>query len=105
LGIEENNRMDKTELGRRIFAVSHISGAFLLRSGRRSAEYFDKYLFEGEPMLLQAIAEHMAALVPPDVDVLAGLELGRDSPGNAPVAHHGPPGALCLQAGKAIWHL
>ncbi len=68
--------MDTTELGKRIFAVSHIRGAFRLRSGRISDEYFDKYLFEAQPMLLQAIAEHMAVLMPSDVEVLAGLELG-----------------------------
>ena len=76
LGIKENNRMNKTELGRRLFAVSHIRGTFRLRSGRSSEEYFDKYLFEAQPMLLQAIAEHMAGLIPSDADVLAGLELG-----------------------------
>jgi len=68
--------MDKTELGKRIFAVSNLRGAFRLRSGRISDEYFDKYLFEGQPLLLQAIAEHMAVLIPSDADVLAGLELG-----------------------------
>ncbi|PZS05677.1 MAG: orotate phosphoribosyltransferase [Pseudonocardiales bacterium] len=53
-----------------------ISGTFLLRSGKTSSEYFDKYLFESDPALLRRIAERMAAVVPDDVDALGGLELG-----------------------------
>jgi orotate phosphoribosyltransferase len=39
-------------------------------------EYFDKYLFESDPHLLRRVAERMAALLPADVDLLGGLELG-----------------------------
>src|SRR5438874_31274 len=53
-----------------------LTGRFLLRSGATSEEYFDKYLFESDPVLLRAIAEAMAPLVPPSTDALAGLELG-----------------------------
>jgi orotate phosphoribosyltransferase len=38
--------------------------------------YFDKYLFESDPMLLHEIAAQAAHLVPTDTEVLAGLELG-----------------------------
>ena len=72
----QSNRMNKTELGRRIFEVSHIKGTFRLRSGLESDEYFDKYLFEAQPALLRAVADHLAALVPRDTEVLAGLEMG-----------------------------
>jgi orotate phosphoribosyltransferase len=41
-----------------------------------STEYFDKYLFEGDPTLIRAIAEAMAPLVPDGTEALAGLELG-----------------------------
>jgi orotate phosphoribosyltransferase len=41
-----------------------------------STEYFDKYLFEGDPTLIRAIAEAMARLVPDGTEALAGLELG-----------------------------
>ena len=74
--MRQNKRMNKTELGRRIFAVSHIRGTFRLRSGSESDEYFDKYLFEAQPILLRAVVEYMAELVPPDTEVLAGLEMG-----------------------------
>ncbi|TML89990.1 MAG: orotate phosphoribosyltransferase [Actinobacteria bacterium] len=68
--------MDREDLGRRIYETAHLTGRFLLRSGATSEEYFDKYLFESDPVLLRAIAEAMAPLVPPSTDALAGLELG-----------------------------
>ncbi|MFI6784558.1 orotate phosphoribosyltransferase [Micromonospora sp. NPDC050276] len=40
-----------------------------------SEEYFDKYLFEGQPDLLRDVAEAMVALLP-ECDVLAGMEMG-----------------------------
>lgn len=67
---------EQRQLCRRIFETAHLTGKFLLRSGVVSDEYFDKYLFEANPALLLEIATAMRALVPPDVDVLAGLELG-----------------------------
>ncbi|MBV8691392.1 MAG: orotate phosphoribosyltransferase, partial [Actinobacteria bacterium] len=68
--------MDRETLANHIFAVAHLTGEFTLRSGATSTEYFDKYLFESDPLLLEAIAESMAPLVPDDTQVLAGLELG-----------------------------
>lgn len=68
--------MDRTELAKCIFKLSNIKGEFLLRSGITSNEYFDKYLFESQPDVLKAIAEHMAKLVPDNIDALAGLEMG-----------------------------
>ena len=41
-----------------------------------SDEYFDKYRFESDPLLLREIAEALAPLVPDGTEVLAGLELG-----------------------------
>ena len=67
---------DRTALAKRIYDTAHITGDFLLRSGVRSHEYFDKYLFEADPALLKDIAGAMAELVPPGVDALAGLEMG-----------------------------
>ncbi len=68
--------MDRTELADRISAVSQLSGSFLLRSGTVADTYFDKYLFESDPELLQAIAQLMLPLIPQDTEILAGLELG-----------------------------
>ena len=41
-----------------------------------SHEYFDKYLFETDPALLARVAAQMVALLPEDVDLLGGLEMG-----------------------------
>lgn len=68
--------MTRSELARRIYTTSHITGEFRLRSGQTSHEYFDKYLFESQPELLRAIAEAMRPLIPAGVDALAGLEMG-----------------------------
>jgi orotate phosphoribosyltransferase len=68
--------MDRNALARRIHAASHLTGTFTLRSGVVSNEYFDKYRFEADPALLAEIAEACAALIPPDIDAVAGLELG-----------------------------
>jgi orotate phosphoribosyltransferase len=66
----------RADLARRIHTAAHLTGTFTLRSGRVSTEYFDKYQFESDPVLLADIAEAMAELVPPGTEVLAGLELG-----------------------------
>ena len=66
----------RTALARRIFETAHITGEFTLRSGAKSTEYFDKYLFEADPDLLKHIALAMVKLVPPGIDALAGLEMG-----------------------------
>ncbi|MHC5721797.1 MAG: orotate phosphoribosyltransferase, partial [Nostoc sp.] len=55
---------------------SHLAGSFQLRSGRISSEYFDKYQFEADPILLNAVVRQMLTLIPSDIEVLAGLELG-----------------------------
>ncbi len=44
-----------TGLARRIYDSAHLSGEFVLRSGKTSTEYFDKYLFEADPLLLRAV--------------------------------------------------
>lgn len=65
------------DLARDIFNRSHLTGEFRLRSGVVADEYFDKYLFESDPVLLRRIAEALAPLVPAHgVDSLAGLETG-----------------------------
>lgn len=66
----------RTQLAKRVFDVSNLRGEFLLRSGVVSDEYFDKYLFEGDPAILEPIASAMADLIPPEADALAGLEMG-----------------------------
>jgi orotate phosphoribosyltransferase len=68
--------MHKKELAQKIYEVAHLTGEFKLRSGTTSNEYFDKYRFEARPELLNEIALHMRALIPPGTQALAALEMG-----------------------------
>jgi orotate phosphoribosyltransferase len=68
--------MDRQQLASRLKATCNLTGHFVLRSGSVSDFYFDKYLFEGAPDLLEAVAEQTAPLIPPGTQILAGLELG-----------------------------
>lgn len=72
----ERVEMNRSELCKEIFKVSHLKGEFKLRSGKISNEYFDKYQFEASPILLDAIAEQMKLLIPPETDILGALEMG-----------------------------
>lgn len=63
-------------LGRHLVSAAYLEGDFVLSSGARSRYYFDKYLFETKPDILHPLASFLAELVPPDVDRLAGTELG-----------------------------
>ena len=64
------------DLAQSIYNVCHLKGDFLLRSGQRSNEYFDKYRFESQPQILKEIAEQMKKLIPPGTEILAALEMG-----------------------------
>tara|TARA_Y100001933_G_scaffold256860_1_gene302176 strand:+ start:2528 stop:3052 length:525 start_codon:yes stop_codon:yes gene_type:complete len=68
--------MNRSTLAKAIRDSSKLSGHFVLRSGKVSDTYFDKYLFESDPAILREIAEQMSALVPEVVDLLCGLEMG-----------------------------
>lgn len=92
--------MSRSELAHRIHAVSHLTGDFVLRSGRTTTEYFDKYRFEGDPVLLDAIAESLATLVPTSTEVLAGLEMGGIPVVTALSRHTGLPCAFVRKQAK-----
>jgi orotate phosphoribosyltransferase len=66
------------DLGERLLAASYLEGDFILRSGRRSTFYLDKYLFSTQPDLLRDIAAGLAEKLAAcgDFDLLAGPELG-----------------------------
>jgi orotate phosphoribosyltransferase len=67
---------DLADLARRVGEACRLTGMFTLRSGQVSTTYFDKYLFEADPALLGEVAQAAVGLIPPDTEVLAGLELG-----------------------------
>lgn len=84
--------MNRVELAKEIYKVSYITGEFLLRSGKISNEYFDKYQFESYPQILNSIADHLLDILPVDFDYLAALEMGGIPIGTA----------LSLKANKPI---
>ena len=71
--------MKDDELGRLLVERALLEGDFVLRSGRRSNWYLDKYRFETEPELLRTLGERIAETVSacePDAVRLAGPALG-----------------------------
>ena len=71
--------MTDEELRAAIREHAYLEGDFVLRSGRRSSYYLDKYRFETRPDLLAELGGRLAAAaldLDPDVDRLAGPELG-----------------------------
>lgn len=68
--------MGREALARELVKASYLKGDFVLRSGRRSNRYFDKFLFETQPELLKQLGQSLAALVPTQTQRLAAPELG-----------------------------
>jgi orotate phosphoribosyltransferase len=71
--------LTRDELGRALREAAYLEGDFVLRSGRRSRYYLDKYRFETRPDLLRPLGEAIAAAVrehEPEATRLAGPELG-----------------------------
>ena len=67
---------NKAELAKQVFKSCYLTGQFLLRSGKTSTEYFDKYRFESDPGLLRQIAKSLVPMIPPGTELLAALEMG-----------------------------
>jgi orotate phosphoribosyltransferase len=67
------------ELGALLVDRALLEGDFVLRSGRRSSWYLDKYRFETEPEVLRALGERLAEAArehEPEAVRLAGPALG-----------------------------
>ncbi|MFG2097244.1 orotate phosphoribosyltransferase [Streptomyces sp. NPDC048612] len=64
------------DLTARLAATACVTDAFTLTDGQVLGSYFDEYKLAADPRLLHDVAAAMAALVPQDAEVLAGLELG-----------------------------
>lgn len=81
-------------------AVARLTGTFTLRSGQIATEYFDKYRFEAQPLLLARIAAALAPMVPSGTEVLAGLEMGGIPIATALSLHTGLPAAFVRKQAK-----
>ena len=76
-GGRPRGRVNRDQLAARLLERAYLEGDFLLRSGRRSRYYLDKYRFETDPQLLAGLGRELAALV-------AGLTASRPSCWPAP---------------------
>lgn len=88
------------DVAKRVSDRCRLTGEFTLRSGQTATTYFDKYLFEGDPGILRDVAELMVPLIPSDVEVLAGLELGGVPVATALSLATGLPAAFVRKAPK-----
>jgi orotate phosphoribosyltransferase len=91
---------EREALGRELVAASYLKGDFVLRSGKRSNRYFDKFLFETDPALLRRLGRQLAQLVPAETQRLAAPELGAVLLGGAVSMETGLPLVLVRKEPK-----
>jgi len=91
---------EREALARDLVSASYLKGDFVLRSGKRSNRYFDKFLFETDPSLLKRIALSLARLVPAETQLLAAPELGAVLLGGAVSMESGLPLVLVRKEPK-----
>ncbi|MBV8257945.1 MAG: orotate phosphoribosyltransferase [Actinobacteria bacterium] len=95
--------MTDDELREALVAAAYLEGDFVLRSGKRSRYYLDKYRFETRPDLLGPIGERISAIQRehcPDAARLAGPELGAVALAAATSLAGGLPFLLVRKAAK-----
>jgi len=97
----ETRATELRELSRQLVKASYLKGDFVLRSGKRSNRYFDKFLFETDPVLLRNLGKHLARLVPKETQRLAAPELGAVLLGGAVSMEAGLPLVLVRKEPKA----
>jgi orotate phosphoribosyltransferase len=93
--------MNDQQLAQALRAAAYLEGDFVLRSGKRSRYYLDKYLFETRPELLKALATRFAARIGPDVHRIAGPELGGVALATAAALETGKPFVIVRNSKKA----
>jgi orotate phosphoribosyltransferase len=68
--------MTRSEFIARVKETAYLTGHFVLRSGRTSNYYLDKYRFETQPDILRYLGEAFAEYKTPQTTLIAGAELG-----------------------------
>ena len=92
-----------TDLAARVREAAVLEGDFLLRSGRRSRFYVDKYRFGTRPDLLAEIGEALAlriAAIEPDATRIAAPEVGAIALAAAASLRSGLPFVIVRKAPK-----
>lgn len=92
--------MTRDQLAQRIADVALLRGEFTLRSGRKSNYYLDKYRFETQPDVLAEIGKMLAEHVTPEIDRIAGPELGAVALATAASLASGKPCVFVRNAKK-----
>ena len=95
--------MTDDELKLALREAAYLEGDFVLRSGKRSRYYLDKYRFETRPDILAALGERIAEAVAefePDAVRLAGPELGAVALAAAGSLASGLPFVIVRKAAK-----
>jgi orotate phosphoribosyltransferase len=93
----------REELARRLREAAYLEGDFVLRSGRRSKYYLDKYRFETRPDLLGPLGDALAEAVSehePEARRIAGPELGAVALAAAASLKGGLPFLIVRKAAK-----
>ena len=93
--------MTDAELAQQLKAIALLEGDFTLRSGRKSRYYLDKYLFETQPRLLRELGKRFARFVTPEIDRIAGAELGAIALAAATALESDRPFVIVRNAKKA----
>jgi len=91
--------MTKQQLAERVRQVAYLEGDFVLRSGKRSRYYLDKYLFETDPEILGELGRRMGEFAA-DADLIAGPELGAVALAAATALASGKPFAIVRKGRK-----
>jgi len=91
---------ERETLARDLVTASYLKGDFVLRSGKHSDRYFDKFLFETDPELLRRLGKHLSTLVPLTTQRLAAPELGAVLLGGAVSMETGLPLVLVRKEPK-----
>jgi orotate phosphoribosyltransferase len=95
--------LTREELARALRETAYLEGDFVLRSGRRSRYYLDKYRFETRPDVLAPLGRALAEAVrehEPAADRLAGPELGAVALAAAASLESGLPFLIVRKAAK-----
>jgi orotate phosphoribosyltransferase len=95
--------MNDSELRSAIVEHAYLEGDFVLRSGKRSRYYLDKYRFETRPDILRALGKRIAGEVAahaPDATRLAAPELGAVALAAAASLASGLPFVIVRKAAK-----
>ena len=95
--------MNDEDLRSALVEAAYLEGDFVLRSGRRSRYYLDKYRFETRPDLLRPLGERIAAAVQehaPEATRLAAPELGAVALAAAASLESGLPFIIVRKAAK-----